>query len=118
MTVTVYVPVASVELAQTVSEEVADPPDGTKTDVGLSVAVKPVFDVVAVRVTLPEKPLRLATVMMTLESQLPWASLGILVGVAVTLKSWTVSVAVAEPVTPAESVALTVTVKVPEVEYA
>ena len=70
-----------------------DPPAGTDTIVGLRVAVSPVAEETAVRLTLPAKLLMLATVMM--EDELLPCVIVRLDGLALMLKSLKLNVAVA-----------------------
>ena len=89
-----------------------EPPDGTDTIVGLRVAVSPVAEETAVRLTVPAKLLTLATVMM--EEPLPPCVMVRLDGLALMLKSLKLNVAVAvrtsDPLVP-----VTVRVNVPAV---
>ena len=76
-----------------VRSDVLEPPDGTDTIVGLRVAVSPVAEETAVRLTVPAKLLTLATVMME-EPLLPCVMVK-LDGLALMLKSLKLNVAVA-----------------------
>ncbi len=53
-----------VALAVTVKSDVLEPPAGTFTMVGLSVALRPISEVLAIRFTFPVKPPRLVTLMI------------------------------------------------------
>ncbi len=76
-------------------QDSVDVPEAPRTTlVGLSVQVRPVAgEIVWLRVTVPAKPLRLVTVIVEVAAE-P-ASAAMLVGLAVTVKSWTVNVTVA-----------------------
>src|SRR6266568_903049 len=101
VTVTVYVPLICVPVAVMVRVEVAVPPEVKETVVGFRVAVKPA-GAFADSATLPEKPLRLLSVIVDVAEWL-WER-DIAVGLAETPKSTTLSVIttsrVREPLTP------------------
>ena len=98
---TVYVPLICVPVAVMVRVEVAVPPDVKETVVGFRVAVKPA-GAFADSATLPEKPLRLLSVIVDVAEWL-WER-DIAVGLAETPKSTTLSVITTsrlrEPLTP------------------
>ena len=64
VTVTAYEPGGVEVEVETVRTEVAEPPGGRETKLGLTVAAMVVDETVSVRVTVPENPLRLVRTMV------------------------------------------------------
>jgi len=83
--VTTYDPVGVELVVQTVRVDVAVPPDGTETTVGLKLVDGPAGEIVDVRLTLPLNPLTLVTVIVEV-AQEPWMMLMTL-GLAAMVKS-------------------------------